>query len=85
MDATFWALVGLLIFIGIIVYVKVPGMIGGALDKRADQIRNELEEAKKLREEAQALLAEYQKKRKEAEKEAAEIVERRQARSRAIT
>jgi F0F1-type ATP synthase membrane subunit b/b' len=74
MDATFWALVGLVIFLGIVVYVKVPGMIAKALDKRADKIRNELEEARKLREEAQALLAEYQKKRKEAEKEAAEIV-----------
>jgi F-type H+-transporting ATPase subunit b len=74
MDATFWALVGLLIFIGIIVYVKVPGMIGGALDKRADQIRNELEDAKKLREEAQQLLAEYQRKRKEAESEAESIL-----------
>jgi F-type H+-transporting ATPase subunit b len=62
--------------------MKVPGMIASALDKRADKIRNELEEARKLREEAQALLAEYQKKRKEAEKEAADIVERRQARGR---
>lgn len=74
MDATFWALVGLLIFIGIIAYAKVPGMISGALDKRADQIRNELEEAKKLREEAQQLLAEYQRKRKEAESEAESIL-----------
>jgi F-type H+-transporting ATPase subunit b len=49
-------------------------MIGGALDKRADQIRNELEEAKKLREEAQQLLAEYQRKRKEAESEAESIL-----------
>ena len=49
MDATFWALVGLIIFLGIVVYAKVPGMIAGALDKRADQIRNELEEAKRLR------------------------------------
>ena len=74
MDATFWALVGLIIFLGIVVYAKVPGMIAGALDKRADQIRNELEEAKKLREEAQQLLAEYQRKRKEAESEAESIL-----------
>ena len=74
MDATFWALVGLIIFLGIVVYAKVPGMIAGALDKRADQIRNELEEAKRLREEAQQLLAEYQRKRKEAEQEASDIV-----------
>ena len=74
MDATFWAFVGLIIFLGIVVYAKVPGMIAGALDKRADQIRNELEEAKRLREEAQQLLAEYQRKRKEAESEAESIL-----------
>jgi F-type H+-transporting ATPase subunit b len=74
MDATFWALIGLIIFLGILAYVKVPAMMAGALDKRADQIRNELEEAKKLREEAQQLLAEYQRKRKEAETEAAGIL-----------
>ncbi|MFZ2102531.1 MAG: F0F1 ATP synthase subunit B [Oricola sp.] len=56
-------------------YMRVPGMITKALDARADKIRNDLEDARKLREEAQALLAEYQKKRKEAEKEAAEIVD----------
>ena len=74
MDATFWAFIGLLIFLGILAYVKVPAIMAGALDKRADQIRNELEEAKKLREEAQQLLAEYQRKRKEAEAEAAGIL-----------
>jgi F-type H+-transporting ATPase subunit b len=74
MDATFWALIGLIIFLGILAYIKVPGMMAGALDKRADQIRNELEQAKKLREEAQQLLAEYQRKRKEAEAEAASIL-----------
>lgn len=74
MDATFFAFVGLIIFLGILAYVKVPGMITGALDKRADQIRNELEQAKKLREEAQHLLSEYQRKRKEAESEAASIL-----------
>lgn len=74
MDASFWALVGLIIFLGILAYVKVPAMIAGALDKRADQIRNELEQAKTLREEAQQLLAEYQRKRKEAEAEAASIL-----------
>ncbi|WP_394690338.1 F0F1 ATP synthase subunit B [Hoeflea sp.] len=74
MDASFWALIGLIIFLGILAYIKVPAMMGSALDKRADQIRNELEQAKKLREEAQQLLAEYQRKRKEAEAEAADIV-----------
>jgi F-type H+-transporting ATPase subunit b len=74
MDATFWALIGLVLFLGLMIYIKVPGMMAKSLDKRADNIRAELDEAKRLREEAQALLAEYQKKRKEAEAEAAALV-----------
>jgi F-type H+-transporting ATPase subunit b len=75
MDATFWATVALVIFLAIIFYLKVPATIGKSLDGRAAKIANELEEARKLREESQQLLAEFQRKRKEAEKEAAEIVE----------
>ncbi len=78
MDATslaaFWATVALVIFLGIMVYFKVPGLIAKSLDDRAVRIRNELDEARKLREEAQQLLAEYQRKRKEAEAEAESIV-----------
>lgn len=74
LDATFYALVGLILFLALIVYLKVPGVVGKSLDARADKIRDELEEARRLREEAQSLLAEYQRKRKEAEKEASEIV-----------
>ena len=74
MDATFWAMIALFIFIGVVVYMKVPAMIGRALDERAAKIRIELEEAQRLRQEAQQLLAEFQKRRKEAEKEAAEMV-----------
>ncbi|MGO4437644.1 F0F1 ATP synthase subunit B [Rhizobium sp. RAF56] len=74
LDQTFFAFVGLIIFLALVVYLKVPGMMAKSLDDRADQIRNELAEAKRLREEAQHLLAEYQRKRKEAEAEAAHIV-----------
>ena len=74
MDATFWATVALFIFLGIVFYYKVPGMITRSLDERAARIRDELEEARRLREEAQQLLAEYQRKRKDAEKEAGDIV-----------
>ncbi|MBC8718012.1 MULTISPECIES: F0F1 ATP synthase subunit B [Brucella/Ochrobactrum group] len=74
MDSTFWALVALILFIALIVYLKVPGMIGRSLDERAENIKKELEEARTLREEAQQLLAEYHRKRKEAEKEAGDIV-----------
>ncbi len=74
MDATAWALVGLIIFMGIVLYLKVPAMVTKSLDDRAENIRNELDEARGLREEAQNLLAEYQAKRQAAEKEAEEIV-----------
>lgn len=74
MDATFWATAALLIFLALMAYLRIPGMISKSLDARAERIRNDLEEARRLREEAQQLLAEYQRKRKEAEKEADEIV-----------
>ncbi|QND49697.1 F0F1 ATP synthase subunit B [Rhizobium lusitanum] len=74
LDETFFAFLSLVIFLGIVVYLKVPGMMAKSLDDRADQIRNDLAEAKRLREEAQHLLAEYQRKRKEAEADAANIV-----------
>jgi F-type H+-transporting ATPase subunit b len=73
-EAETWVAVAFLLFIGLAIYLKVPAMIAKMLDERADKIGKELAEAKKLREEAQALLAEYQKKRAEAEKDAANIV-----------
>lgn len=73
-DAAFWALVALVVFLALMVYLKVPGMIGKSLDERADKIRNELDEARRLREEAQELMAEYQRKRKAAESEAEDII-----------
>ncbi|MBN9031186.1 F0F1 ATP synthase subunit B [Rhizobium sp. YJ-22] len=84
-DATFFALVGLVLFLALIVYLKVPGMVAKSLDARADEIRNELAEAKRLREEAQHLLAEYQRKRKEAEAEAAGIVASAEREAQALT
>jgi F-type H+-transporting ATPase subunit b len=73
-DATFWALVALIIFLGAMVYLKVPGMVTSVLDKRADTIRKELDEARRLREEAQDLLASYERKQREAEKDAQALI-----------
>jgi F-type H+-transporting ATPase subunit b len=85
MDATFFALVALVLFFVLIAYLKVPGMMAKALDERADKIRDELAEAKRLREEAQHVLAEYQRKRKEAEVEAAAIVAAAEREAAALT
>jgi F-type H+-transporting ATPase subunit b len=74
-EAVFWATIGLVIFAGLMIYLKVPGMVTESLDKRATTISEELDHARKLREEAQTLLAEYQRKAREAETEAAEIID----------
>jgi F-type H+-transporting ATPase subunit b len=72
--ATFWAFMGLVVFLGLLVYLKIPAKITEVLDKRAATIRSQLEDARRLREEAHALLAEYQRRRHEAEKEAEDII-----------
>lgn len=72
--ATIWATISLVIFIGVIVYFGVPKMITKMLDDKIAKISEDLDEAKRLREEAQALLAEYERKRKDAESEAEDIV-----------
>tara|TARA_R110002110_G_scaffold6054_4_gene30593 strand:- start:13658 stop:14143 length:486 start_codon:yes stop_codon:yes gene_type:complete len=70
----FWVLIAFLGFIALLIYYKVPGMVAGMLDKRAADIAAELDEARRLREEAQQLLASYQRKQREAMKEAEEII-----------
>jgi F-type H+-transporting ATPase subunit b len=73
-DAEFWVAASFFIFIGILVYVGVHKKIAEALDHRRDRIKAELDEARRLREEGQALLAHYRQKQKEAEGEAAAIL-----------
>jgi F-type H+-transporting ATPase subunit b len=73
-NTNFVVLLGFLIFVGILIYFKVPGMITGLLDKRAERIRAELDEARSLRDEAQAILASYARKQAEVAEQAREIV-----------
>ena len=63
-----------LLFIGVLFYFKVPGLVGGLLDKRAEGIQSELDEARALREEAQSILASYERKQKEVAEQAEMIV-----------
>lgn len=73
-NTDFIVLLAFLLFIAVLFYFKVPGMIGGMLDKRAEGIKSELDEAKSLREEAQALLASYERKQKDVQEQADRIV-----------
>ena len=73
-NTDFIVTLGFLVFIGVLLYFKVPGLIGGLLDKRAEGIKSELDEARALREEAQALLASYERKSLEVKDQASRIV-----------
>jgi F-type H+-transporting ATPase subunit b len=73
-EAEFWVVVAFVIFVGVLIKVGAHRMIIGGLDGRAARIKGELDEAKRVRDEAQALLAEYQRKRGEADREAEAIV-----------
>jgi len=73
-----WLLIALLILLAII-YKPLTRMIFGALDGHAAHVRSELEEAKRLREEAQSLLAEHQRKLAAGKDQAQAIVEHARA------
>ncbi len=74
LDATGWVALAMLALIGIMLWKRVPAMIGKALDGKIDGIRKTLDEAAALRKDAEALKAEYEAKRNAATKEAADIV-----------
>lgn len=73
-NTDFIVLVSFILFLGVLVYFKVPGLLGGLLDKRAEGIQSDLDEARALREEAQTLLASYERKQKEVQDQADRIV-----------
>lgn len=73
-NTDFVVLLAFLLFIGVLFYFKVPGLLGGMLDQRAEGIKADLDEARRLREEAQTLLASYERKQKEVQEQADRIV-----------
>ena len=73
-NTNFVVLLAFLLFVGLLIYLKVPGKLNGMLDERAKGIQSELDEARSLREEAQSILAEYERKQKEVQNQADQIV-----------
>ena len=73
-NTNFIVLLAFLLFIAVLVYLKVPSLLGGMLDKRAEGIKSELDEARALREEAQTILASYERKMAEVKEQADKIV-----------
>lgn len=74
-NTNFVVLIAFICFIAVLLYVKVPGLLAAQLDKRAEGIRAEIEEARNLREEAQKVLADYERKAREVQDQADRIVE----------
>lgn len=73
-NTNFVVMLAFLVFLGILIWQKVPAMLGGLLDKRAVQIKADLDEARALRDEAKALLASYDVKQKEVQEQSARII-----------
>ena len=69
-----WVAVGLLLFFGILIVVGVPKLVAGQLDAKAAKIQSELDEAARLRAEAEALLVQIRAEKAEAEAQAAEML-----------
>jgi len=73
-EAETWVAVAFVILMGVFVYVGVPRTVTQALDHRRDRIKAELDDARRLKEEAAKLLAEYKARGAQAEKEAQDII-----------
>ena len=73
-EAETWVALAFVAFLGLLGYLGVHRMLGKSLDDRASRIKAELDEARRLRDEAAQLLAEYQRKRQAAEGEAQDII-----------
>ena len=61
-DATFWVAISFFIFLGILIYFKIPQKVKNVLDENISSIKNQINEAEKLKEEAKNILSENEKK-----------------------
>ena len=73
-DATFWVAISFFVFVGGLIYLKIPQKINGSLNSQIDSIRKELDEAEKLKVEAKNLLSDYENKIDKSKKETREII-----------
>jgi F-type H+-transporting ATPase subunit b len=74
-EPEFWVAVSFFLFVGVVLYLGVHKKIASALDARAAAIAKELEEAKRLREEAEKVLADYRRKQGDVVKETKGIID----------
>ena len=75
-DATFWVMVSFFAFLGLLIYFKVPQKIKTLLDENIDNIKNQINEADKLKEDAKNVLIEHEKKISNSKKEVAMMIDK---------
>ena len=75
-DATFWVTISFFIFLGILIYFKIPQKIKETLEQNILNIKNQLTEAEKLREDAKNILAEHEKKISNSKKEVKDMIDK---------
>ena len=73
-DATFWVAISFFIFLGILIYLKIPQKINSSLTNQINEIKKELNESEKLKTEAKNLLSDYENKIDKSKKETQEII-----------
>ena len=73
-DPTFWVAISFFIFVAILIYLRVPQKVNNMLSSQISSIKNELEEAEKLKVEAKNLLSNYESKIDKSKKEVQEII-----------
>ena len=73
-DATFWVAISFFIFVGGLIYLKVPQKVNNSLINQINEIKKELNEAEKLKVEAKNLLSDYENKIDKSKKETQEII-----------
>ena len=75
-NASFWVAASCFIFFGLLIYLKIPNKINNSLSDKINEIKKELEESKKLKEETQKLLSLYEDKIGKSKKESREIIDK---------
>jgi len=73
-DATFWVAISFLIFVGVLVYFKIPQKVNLLLTEKIKETKNELDEAERLKDEAKTLLSDYENKLNQASDETINII-----------
>lgn len=76
MDATFWVAISFLLFVGLLFYFKIPQKIGSTLNQNIDDIKKQIEDAEKLKEEAINILNDSEKKLSNSKNEISAMIEK---------